>query len=200
MSGLTHGRFHAWITAPCGLEDQPFCPKSSPQQLTVSEVNLIRDMVTSESDRHVPTGTLARLAERWGKVFASASTRNRLVRLHHWRPPRQPVHPAKPKLGMRATKPNDFWHIDTTVLRILDGSRVYLHAVIDNYSRRILAWRVLDRFQPGITAQLLLDAWNTMHAGKPTVVVDGGVETTMRPSTKWLNQESSHVSSPRRLE
>jgi transposase InsO family protein len=33
------------------------------------------------------------------------------------------------------------WHIDTTVIRLLDGTRAYLHAVIDNFSRRILAWR-----------------------------------------------------------
>ena len=36
------------------------------------------------------------------------------------------------------------WHIDTTVIRLLDGTRAYLHAVIDNFSRRILAWRVAD--------------------------------------------------------
>jgi transposase InsO family protein len=36
------------------------------------------------------------------------------------------------------------WHIDTTVIRLLDGTRSYLHAVIDNFSRRILAWRVAD--------------------------------------------------------
>jgi hypothetical protein len=30
-------------------------------------------------------------------------------------------------------------HIDTTVIRLLDGTRAYLHAVIDNFSRRILA-------------------------------------------------------------
>jgi hypothetical protein len=29
------------------------------------------------------------------------------------------------------------WHIDTTVIRLLDGTRAYLHAVIDNFSRRI---------------------------------------------------------------
>jgi len=25
------------------------------------------------------------------------------------------------------------WHIDTTVIRLLDGTRAYLHAVIDNF-------------------------------------------------------------------
>jgi len=28
------------------------------------------------------------------------------------------------------------------------GTRAYVHAVIDNFSRRILAWRVADRFAP----------------------------------------------------
>jgi putative transposase len=31
------------------------------------------------------------------------------------------------------------WHIGTTVIRLLDRTRAYLHAVIDNFSRRILA-------------------------------------------------------------
>jgi putative transposase len=39
-------------------------------------------------------------------------------------------------------KSNEIWHIDTSVVRLLDGSRAYLHAVIDNYSRRILSWKV----------------------------------------------------------
>jgi putative transposase len=40
------------------------------------------------------------------------------------------------------------WHIDTTVIRLLDGTPAYLHPVIDNFSRRILAWRVADTFAP----------------------------------------------------
>ena len=41
-------------------------------------------MVTSDKYRHVPTRTLARLAQRIGRVFASASTWYRLVREHQW--------------------------------------------------------------------------------------------------------------------
>ncbi len=48
--------------------------------------------------------------------------------------------------------------------------------MIDNYARRILAWRVVDSFQPGITAQLLLDASEALTSGQPTLIVDGGVE------------------------
>lgn len=177
LIGLSYARYHAWTRGEqCGLDDRPSCPRSSPQQLTASEVSTIRDMVTSDEYRHVPTGVLARLAQRLGKVFASPTTWYRLVQTHKWRRPRQRVHPSKPKVGIRASSANEIWHVDTTLIRLLDGSRAYLHAVIDNFSRRILAWRVDGTFHPGVTAQLLLDASQSMVTGKPMLLVDGGVE------------------------
>ena len=138
--GLSHSRYHAWKQEEeCGLDDVPSCPRSSPQQLTATECKSIEEMVTSDAYRHVPTGTLARLAQRLGKVFASPSTWYRLVRQYQWRRPRKRVPPARPKSGIRAVRPNEIWHVDTTLIRLLDGSRAYLHAVIDNFSRRILA-------------------------------------------------------------
>ena len=121
---------------------------TSPHRLTPPEVRAIKDMVTALEYRHVPTGTLAVLAQRLGKVWASPSTWYHLVRTRGWRRPRLRVHPAKPKVGLRTTRANEMWHIDTTVIRLLDGRRTYLHAVIDNFSRRILAWRVADTFAP----------------------------------------------------
>jgi hypothetical protein len=83
--GLSHARHHDWIRADrCGLDDRPSCPRSSPQQLTLNEVNIIRDMVTSNEYRHVSTGVIARLAQRLGKVFASPTTWYQLVRDHQW--------------------------------------------------------------------------------------------------------------------
>src|SRR5437762_10019063 len=58
------------------------------------EVRAIEDMVTALEYRHVPTGTLAVLAQRLGKVWASPSTWDRLVRQNGWRRPRLRVHPV----------------------------------------------------------------------------------------------------------
>ena len=93
-----------------------------------------------------------------------------------WRRPRLRIHPTKPKVGIRASGSNEIWHVDTTLIRLLDGTRAYLHAVIDNFSRRILAWRVSASFNPNITADLLLDAASGLIDEKPTLLVDGGVE------------------------
>jgi putative transposase len=175
--GLSDSRYHAWKREEeCGLDDVPSCPRSSPQQLTPIEISAIQEMVTSEEYRHVPTGTLARLAQRLRKVFASPTTWYRLVRRFQWRRPRKRVHPAQPKVGIRATRPNEIWHVDTTLIRLLDGSRAYLHAVIDNFSRRILAWKVSATFDPSTTAELLLNASSGLLGQKPTLLADGGIE------------------------
>ena len=135
-------------------------------------------MVTSPDFRHVPTGRLAILAQRLGRVFASPSTWYRLVRERGWRRPRLRIHPKGPRVGIRASKPDEIWHIDTTLIRLLDGTRVYLHAVIDNFSRRILSWRLNEHFDPGTSADLLVEAGRGLvaDASPPTLLADGGVE------------------------
>jgi putative transposase len=177
---VSPSRFHAWRRREraCALDDQSSCPRTSPSRLTPLEVRAIEEMVTSPDYRHVPTGTLAVLAQRLGKVWASPSTWYRLVRQNGWRRPRLRVHPAKPKIGLRTMRANEMWHIDTTVIRLLDGTRAYLHAVIDNFSRRILAWRVADTFAPVNSVTVLLDASGAAAASDttPVVLADAGVE------------------------
>ena len=127
--------------------------------------------------RHMPLGTLARYAQRIGKVFASATTWARLVRERGWRRPRQRIHPPKPNVGVRASRPNQIWHIDTSVIKLIDGTKVYLQAVVDNFSRKILAWAVTERFDPSNTCQVLLAAGkHLVDAGRPLMYADSGVE------------------------
>lgn len=81
----------------------------------------MRGMVTSPDHRHMSLGCLAIFAQREGKLYAAPSTWRKLVQERGWRHPRKRIHPAKPKVGIRADAPNALWHIDTTILRLLDG-------------------------------------------------------------------------------
>jgi transposase InsO family protein len=178
--GLPMSRYHRWQTAAriCGLDDRSSCPRSTPSQLTADEIVSIKDMVLDPQLRHMPLRTLSLHAQRIGRVFASVTTWVRLVRERGWRRLRTRVHPARPTEGVRATQPNELWHIDVTVLKLLDGTRAYLHAVIDNYSRKVLAWTVASRLEPDTTCNILVAA--SQHLDSPssprTVVADSGIE------------------------
>jgi len=177
--GLEPGRYDVWRRAEktCELTDRVSCPRTSPGQLTGSELAVVKDMVLAPEYRHMPLGTLARYAQRIGKVFASPTTWAKLVRERGWRRPRQRVYPPRPTVGVRASRPNEIWHVDTTVIKLMDSSKVYLQAVVDNFSRKILAWAVTERFDPSNTCQLLLAAGkHLVYAGRPLVYADSGVE------------------------
>jgi hypothetical protein len=154
------------------------CPHASPHRFTPAEIRTIKDLVTAQQYRHVPTGPLAVLAQPLGKVWASPSTWYNLVRKVGWRRYRLRKHPAKAKVGVRTTRPNEMWHIDTIVIRLLDGTRTDLHAVIDNFSRRILAWRVANTFAPVNSVAVLVEAVRSATPSETTRVVlaDAGVE------------------------
>lgn len=162
--------------------------------MTTDEVRTMEEMATSPSYRHVPTSSLAILAQRLGKVFASASTWYKLVRERGWRRPRGRVHPPKPKEGLRTNAPNEAWHIDTTVFRLLDGTKAYVQGIVDNYSRRILAWRIGPNLEPASTAALLakaaesIDKKTAAGADPVMLMVDGGVENFNEAVDKLLNQ------------
>jgi transposase InsO family protein len=189
--GLSASRYHAWrrLETACQLADRPSCPKAHPGQLTVQETATIKEMVTSTEYRHMATSTLAVYAQRVGRVFASASTWTRLVRAHGWRRPRARVYPAKPKVGIRAKKPNEIWHLDVTVLRLLDGTRLYLHGVVDNFSRRVLAWRLAEKLDPLTTCQVLTEAAKNLQGGASpvSVLTDGGVENVNDTVDEFLS-------------
>ena len=180
--GLSSARYHKWARGQrdCGLEGAAVCPRRAPNQLTVAELAEMKSFVTSPEYRHVPMNRLALLAQRAGKVFASTSTWYRASRLHRWRRPRLRAHPKRPKVGLRTSKPDAAWHIDTTIIRLLDGTKVYLHGVIDNYSRRILGWHLARALSATSSVTVLCQAIaaqvRTKDAAPPDLYVGGGSE------------------------
>jgi hypothetical protein len=62
---LEPGRYPRWnraSTAICGLDDHSACPKTSPNQLTPTEVANIKDVMLAPEKRHMSLNALARHA------------------------------------------------------------------------------------------------------------------------------------------
>lgn len=199
LLGVSATRFAEWCRMgadACPLEDQSKCPRLQPTQLTPDEVREMHEMATSPNYRHVPTSVLAVLAQRLGKVFASASTWCKYVRERGWRRPRRRVHPSKPTEGVRADRPDGMWHVDTSVIRLRGGPKVYLLAIIDNFSRRVLAWSVSEHLEPLANAALLVQALFERDKKSPEctattqdLMVDGGVENFNEAVDKLVNEK-----------
>ena len=77
-----------------------------------------------------------------------------------------PQHKVYPYLlrGVAITRPNQVWSTDLTYIRLARGF-AYLVAIIDWYSRRVLAWRISNSMDASFCVDCLEDALR--HHGKP---------------------------------
>ena len=84
----------------------------------------------------------------------------------------------KPKVGLRTTRPDEIWHIDTTVIHLLDGDprlSARRHRQLLSTSARVARGR---HVRTGNTVAALLEATRgtTRSVSAPVVVADAGVE------------------------
>jgi len=178
--GVSPSRFQAWgrRQTACALDDQPVLPAH-----LAAATDACRD------PGHRGHGHLARLPARPDRharrLGAAARYRDRVA--VDLVPPRPAVRVATPSSPGASSETaggpahdgsgRDVAHRHHR-LRLLGGTRAYLHAVIDNFSRRILAWRVADSFAPANSVAVLLEAtWGARRAtSAPLVLADAGVE------------------------
>mgnify|MGYP003966097885 FL=1 len=77
---------------------------------------------------------------------------------------------------LRASRINEYWHFDISYFRTLNGERQYIYAIIDNYSRKILAWRCKDKIRNVIVSEMLAEALGLKKVSRLVLVSDGGTE------------------------
>ncbi len=105
-----------------------------------------------------------------------------------------PEHKVYPYLlrGVEITRPDQVWSTDITYIRLEHGF-AYLVAIIDWYSRRVLAWRLSNTLEAGFCVDCLEDALRT-H-GKPEIFnTDQGSQFTSDAFTGVLVCEGIKIS------
>jgi hypothetical protein len=190
VARLSTSRYYSWrqVEDGCELDDQPSCPRVRPMRLTSQEVESMRTLAESSDHRHMSLRALALHAQRIGKLVASPSTWYRMARKLAWGRPRRRLYPAKPKMGIRASAPGELLHLDLTIIRLLDGTRAYLHAAIDNYSSR--SSRGASRIGSAASLRSVHDRRNGCSRSSELTVHDGrnAHPTVIRSvNGEWIN-------------
>jgi putative transposase len=104
-----------------------------------------------------------------------------------------PEHKIYPYLlrGVKITRPNQVWSTDITYIRLACGF-LYLTAIMDWYSRYVLAWRLSNSLEPGFCIEALEDA---LEKGCPDIFnSDQGSQFTSNDFTKILLSRNIKIS------
>lgn len=93
--------------------------------------------------------------------------------------------------GVKITVPNQVWSTDITYIP-LRGGFLYLTAILDWYSRYVLAWRLSNTLDVGFCLEALDEALNQ---GKPVIFnTDQGAQFTSQEFTKVLEKQGIQIS------
>lgn len=190
--GLSKSSYRRWVSeiSFCNKVRSP-CDRRRASQLTEAEVEIMKRFVTSKKYAHISVSSLHLLAQRTGTLFCSLETWYKYIRNFEWKRPW--IKPKKKyrKSGIRSQKPNEIWHIDVTEVPIGHGVKFYIQAVIDNFSRYVLAWNITDKISANSTVKTLSMAKLKVSAllntqENPNVMMDPGKENNNHAVQKFI--------------
>jgi len=191
--GLSKQRFYHWLKRQkkCELEDHSSCPKLSPTKITSGEVEMVKKYVKDPQYSHFSLTSLWLFVRKNAEIIMSNSSWFRIIRELDLMREQRKKYFVKPKFGIKASQPNEIWHIDITILR-LNGVKGYVQAIRDNFSRYILAYRVDETYGAIHTTSLIAEAIETAkefgYMNVPELISDSGSEN-VNGEVKELNKE-----------
>jgi putative transposase len=159
-----------------------FCNRIYPNQLARAEVLKIKEMLTDSQFQYWPISSIAYYALRHTILSLSLNTWYKYANKLGIVRARPHSHRKKNNENVRATAPNQIWHADITVFITADKIKHYIYLVVDNFSRKILSWKVTDSVSAATRQETLLDALKKENVSDPAVllITDGGPENNLK--------------------
>lgn len=144
LIGLHISRYYKWRSESqiCEKTKKRECAVKRMNELTGDEVSQIVKLASAKKYQHFSLTALWKFSLRKAIVVCSKDTWFKYVNRNDLS--RNPIKYKKMKYqnGLRAERPNSKWHLDLTEYQLGDGSKVYLQAIIDNFSRYIVDWEI----------------------------------------------------------
>jgi transposase InsO family protein len=200
LFGLKPSRVWLWIRniekeGFAGLIDKPPLPKLQPFKHTTEEENLILEKANLYT--HLNHRKLAHRIFRDEGIFVSESLVYRILKEHNLIQP-------KPILKIEAVEswkiqpqlPNELWHIDISYIPcgLNEKAKVvfwYLIAVLDGYSRYVVAWELFPDMSKERCFQVVDQALflaQLPHNKRPQLVSDNGKQFRAKKARQFFKE------------
>jgi len=195
--GLTKAQYRQWVLESqfhCFDSFKSLCMKRHPNQLGLKEIKNIKAMLTDPDKDHWPIVSIAALALRKKKVVASLYSWYKYARIFNVT--KKLLKKDCKTIGLIATSPNEYLHVDTTYYPYVEDKTVCITFVMDNYSKMILGFYVAEKLSFDLVKQALINSLLVImrHPDQEHsyLVADGGSENHNRQIDEFIAGLSGH--------
>jgi putative transposase len=186
--GMRKSMFHRWKLETIGCQKSGFRKFKimSNRQLSHQEQRLIHEMATSKKYSCYSLKSLRLKAIRDGALHCSYDTWRRYLKLFGIDRTLPKKRHKEYAVGIRASKPNEIWHLDMTEIHLRNGQKYYLQLIVDNYSRFIIDWHLAARKNSEHSHHFLKRVFSKIKVDQLSLMTDKGTENTNRLVKKIL--------------
>jgi putative transposase len=194
--GLPSSTYYRWRQGfqrhgAYGLRDRsPFKGRTWNQILPEEEAR-IREVADKHTDWS-PREISLHLTDEHGFSISESTVYRVLKRAGLIKPRLVKTFPAGPEYSHKTTRPNEMWQTDASYLFIKDWSWYYLISVLDDYSRKILAWRLQVYQDAPAFSEVIEAAWEKTGLDRlpvrprPKILSDRGPALVSRAFGEYL--------------
>lgn len=181
MFDITHTLYRQWAIESqfdCFDSWTALCTRRHPHQLSKEEINDMKQMLKAFEFDHWPIVSVQSHGLRTGKLIASLYSWYKYARLLGIT--KKPLGKQRKTKGIQATRPNEYWHVDSTYFPLMDGTKVCIAFCMDNYSKMILGYHLADKVSFAVVKEALRMAVKTISTvtdkDEINLIADGGSE------------------------
>lgn len=146
------------------------CRKVNSHQITTREVGAIKAYLNEPNYHNWNLTNVYYQMLRDKAAYMSKTTFYKYANLLQFK--RSKKQKIKYKKGIRADAPLRTLHMDVTIYRPIDHSKIYIYILMDNYSRCILSWRASLEYSLRIALENLYEAFHKYNLEKINPNVD----------------------------
>jgi len=176
-SGIKPQQFYAWRRRTCKASLMEICRLRHPSQLTFYEVKTIESYLKSLLPELRTKSAVYGKMIRDGKAFMALKTFYNYSRLLGYKTNR--LKKKRRSKGISADHPKQILHMDVTQYKFADHTKAYIYLIQDNFSRKILNWKISRVCNSTIAKENLQEAceeYDLMKEKHIDLIVDGGIE------------------------
>jgi transposase InsO family protein len=154
-----------------------------------------REKVLEVADREPewsPREIALHITDKHGFSVSESTVYRVLKRVGLVKPREVKTFPAGPEYTVKTRRPNQMWQTDATYLLVKNWGWYYLISILDDYSRRVLAWRLqswqnADAFSEVVELAFEMTGMDRVPVPKrPKLLSDNGSALISRPFGDYL--------------
>lgn len=144
--------FNTKILDRCKKSISQRCIRLMPTQLCLPEQMLIKFFLENEEFKYLPINCRWSIAQREGLMVSLHTFYKYAAKILGKNIKKQEKKSEKTK-SIKSIAPFQILHMDSTIIRCFNSERIYIHFIMDNYSRKILGAAISNSSKSSVVAQ-----------------------------------------------